>query len=136
MKDHIGYVANILETVDKNGSVITDYAYEQNIYSDSHFLQDYLAKQPIHDETKTTLVTDGTYGGEHNLSEAAKHGIRLSPTNFITSKPSAIYGEFKFSEDGKSILKCGNSKTPISTYYNPSSGICLLLNKICPKSDD
>ncbi|MDO4557258.1 MAG: transposase, partial [Lachnospiraceae bacterium] len=32
---HIGYVGNITETVGENCSVITDYAYEQNVYSDS-----------------------------------------------------------------------------------------------------
>lgn len=124
VKDHIGYVGNVLETVGKNGSVITDYAYEQNTYSDSHFLQDYLARQPETEETITTLVTDGAYGGEHNLSEASKHGIRLIPTNFNTAKPAAIIAEFKFSEDGTRVLKCGNSKTPISTYYNSSTDSC------------
>lgn len=124
VKDHIGYVGNILETVDENGSVITDYAYDQNTYSDSQFLQDYLARQPEHDEMITTLVTDGAYGGEHNLSEAAKHGIRLVPTNFTTAKPAAIIAEFKFSEDGTKVLECGNSKSPISTYYNASTDSC------------
>ena len=34
-KDYRGYAANLEESVGKNGSVITDYAYEQNIHSDS-----------------------------------------------------------------------------------------------------
>lgn len=122
--DHIGYVGNIVETVGDNGSVITDYAYEQNIYSDSHFLKDYMSRQPVCDELVTTMVTDGAYGGEHNISEAARHGIRLVPTNFTSQKPAAIFAEFEFSDDGKKLLKCVNSKTPVSTYYNTSTDIC------------
>ena len=41
-KKHIGYAANIVEAVSNDGSVIVDYQYEQNIYSDSRFLGDHL----------------------------------------------------------------------------------------------
>ena len=34
-KLHRGYVANLEETVDKNGSVVTDYQYDKNIHTDS-----------------------------------------------------------------------------------------------------
>jgi len=34
-EEHRGYVANLEESVGENGSVITDYQFEQNIYSDS-----------------------------------------------------------------------------------------------------
>lgn len=34
-KKHCGYVANMEESVSENGSVITDYQFEQNTYSDS-----------------------------------------------------------------------------------------------------
>lgn len=36
-EEHRSYVANLEESVGKNGSVITDYRFEQNIYSDSQF---------------------------------------------------------------------------------------------------
>jgi len=39
-----GYAANIEESVGKSGSVVTNYQYEQSIYSDSQFLKDNLAK--------------------------------------------------------------------------------------------
>lgn len=35
-KNHRGYVANLEESVGRNGSVVTDYAYEQNIHSDNN----------------------------------------------------------------------------------------------------
>ena len=31
-KKHLSYVRNVVESVGKNGSLITDYAYEKNIY--------------------------------------------------------------------------------------------------------
>ena len=36
-KEHRGYVANIVETVNANGSVVTDYDYDVNIHSDQDF---------------------------------------------------------------------------------------------------
>lgn len=32
---HLGYVGNITESVGEAGSLVTDYAYEQNVYSDN-----------------------------------------------------------------------------------------------------
>jgi hypothetical protein len=120
---HIGYVGNIVETVGENGSVITDYAYEQNIYSDSQFLRDYLAGQPEYEES-VTLVTDGAYGGSGNILRSAGQGIRLVPTSFTCSIPAAIFADFRFNEDGTELRMCANSKHPVSTYYNESKGIC------------
>ena len=37
-----GYAANIEETVGKNGSVVTDYQFDKNTHTDSHFLQESL----------------------------------------------------------------------------------------------
>ena len=37
-KIHLGYAANIEESVGAAGSVVTDYRYEQNIHSDRQFL--------------------------------------------------------------------------------------------------
>lgn len=73
---HIGYAGNIVEAVDENGSIVIDYAYEQNIYSDSQFLNDYLTVQPVYDEI-VTLIADGAYSGEKNVVSAAEHGIKF-----------------------------------------------------------
>ena len=53
-KEHQGYVANLEETVDRNGSVITDYQFEQNIYSDSRFLKDSLERTEVQGKKKYT----------------------------------------------------------------------------------
>lgn len=96
---HLGYVANLVETVGENKSLITDYAYEQNIYGDSQFMKDHLSKEPIY-EQDVLMVADGAYGSELNVAEAAKHGIRLITTNFTGEKPADIFAEFIFSKDG------------------------------------
>lgn len=43
-KEHRGYAANLEESVGTNGSVVTEYQYEQNNHSDSQFIQGTLSK--------------------------------------------------------------------------------------------
>lgn len=114
---HIGYVGNITETVGENCSVITDYAYEQNVYSDSQFLKDYLLTQPT-DKDKSIMVADGAYCGEKNSEIAAEHQIRLITTNFTGRKPNDIFAEFQFSRDHKSLVECINHIKPTYTHYD------------------
>ena len=73
---HLGYAANLVETVGEAGSLLTDYSYEQNIYSDSQFLKDHLEHIPVY-EQKVIMVADGAYGGELNvkISFLAKMGV-------------------------------------------------------------
>lgn len=120
---HIGYVGNIVEAADQNGSLIMDYAYEQNIYSDSQFMKEHLSKQPVNAE-RVTLVTDGAYGGEPNISEAMKHQIKLVTTNFTGKKPADISAEFLFNEDGTELLECINGKHPYETHYDKGNERC------------
>ena len=120
---HRGYVGNIVESVGVNGSIITDYAYEQNIYSDSHFLQDYLSNQPVYEEP-VILVADGAYGGENNVSAAMEHHIRLVTTNFTSKKPADIFADFLFNEDGTQLLECIQGKHPTYTYYDERNDRC------------
>lgn len=46
-KEYRGYTANVEESVGKNDSIVTDYQFEQNTYSDSQFLQDSLARNGV-----------------------------------------------------------------------------------------
>ena len=45
-KEYQRYVANLEESIGKNGTVVTEYQYEQNTDSDSQFLKDSLDKTP------------------------------------------------------------------------------------------
>lgn len=120
---HIGYVGNIVEAVGKNCSAVIDYAYEQNIYSDNQFLNDYLVKQPVYNKT-VTLVADGAYSGEANVKAASEHQIKFVATNFTGKKPADIFAEFQFTEDGTELLACINNKHPNYTRYDSSNDRC------------
>lgn len=127
---HLGYVGNIVETVGETGSIITDYAYEQNIYSDVQFMKDYLSRQPVYTDS-VTMVTDGAYGSYENTSEAAKHGITLVTTNFTSYKPSDIFAEFVFNEEGTELLQCIHGKKPVRTSYDESNERCNAYFSLC-----
>lgn len=120
---HLGYVGNIAESVGETGSLVMDYAYEQNIYSDNQFINDYLEKQPVYDEM-ITLVADGAYSGESNVKDAATHQIKFVATNFTSKKPADIFAEFRFSEDGKELLECIHHKHPYYKRYDQSNDRC------------
>ena len=120
---HLGYVGNIAESVGETGSLVMDYAYEQNIYSDNQFINDYLEKQPVYDDM-ITLVADGAYSGEANVKAAATHQIKFVATNFTSKKPADIFAEFRFSEDGKELLECIHHKHPYYTRYDQSNDRC------------
>lgn len=117
---YIGYVGYITETVGENRSLVTDYAYERNIYSDSQFIKDDLSEQPVNDEI-VTLVADRVYGGENNITQAMAHHIKLITTNFTGRKPDDIYTGFQFNEDGTMLLHCINGKEPEECIYDPSN---------------
>lgn len=70
-KDHIGYAANVVESVDSSGSVITDYQYEKNIFSDPRFLRDHLTRTEEQKET-VRIVADGGYVGQECRELAAE----------------------------------------------------------------
>ena len=74
-KLHRGYVANLEETVDKNGSVVTDYQYDKNIHTDSQFLQESLS-QMDRSEEEIVLITDGGYAGQDNFALAKEKNIK------------------------------------------------------------
>ena len=75
-KQHRGYVANVIEASGKNGSIIEDYQYEQNLHSDSQFLKETLDSMEKQAET-VTIVTDGAYSGTQNEEKAAEKNITL-----------------------------------------------------------
>ena len=115
-KKHCGYVANVVESVGENGSVVTEYRYEQNTYNDSEFARDYMKSLP-EDTEEITLVTDGAYGSEGNLAIAKQHNVNFINTNFSGVKHDEIYAEFVISEDGSEIIECPNKQTPIKSYF-------------------
>ena len=70
-KEHRGYIANFEESVGANGSVVTDYAVEQNNTSDSTLLKKHLDQMEKQTE-KVTMIADGAYSGTDNKELAEK----------------------------------------------------------------
>lgn len=68
---HRGYVANIEESVSQNGSVVTDYQFEQNTKSDSAMLKEHLDGMDRQEE-EVTIITDGAYSGTENVEKATE----------------------------------------------------------------
>lgn len=122
-KEHRGYVANLEESVGKNASVVTDYRYEQNIYSDSQFFKDRLEQVEVSDEP-VTMVTDGGYDGDENVELAKAKNIELITTTLSSGVENvkAPTADFEFSADGTEIEKCAKGYTPRACHYNESSG--------------
>lgn len=124
-KQHRGYVANVIEASGKNGSIIEDYQYEQNIHSDSQFLKETLDGMEKQDET-VTIVTDGAYSGTQNEELAAEKNVRLVTTNLTGREAEDIQADFEFSEDGRKVIKCPGGHEPKSCSYNQETGQCTI----------
>ena len=97
-KDHIGYAANVVESVDSSGSVITDYQYEKNIFSDPRFLRDHLTRTEEQKET-VRIVADGGYVGQECRELAAEKNIELINTALKGVAVPDIYGGFLLSDN-------------------------------------
>ncbi|MBC8545185.1 transposase [Clostridiales bacterium NSJ-32] len=69
------YVGNVVKSVGEKGSLITDYAYEKNIYADNQFMKDYLEQLDAFDEG-AFLVADGAYSGEMNSRIVASDTLK------------------------------------------------------------
>ena len=122
-KENRGYVANVVETAGNGKSIVVDYQFEKNIYSDSQFIKDYLSEQAVN-EQETVLITDGGFCGYENVKQAAEKNILLVTTDIKGSKVADIYADFTFSEDGKEILSCPAGKKPKSNVYDSNTGKC------------
>jgi hypothetical protein len=122
-KGHHGYVANLEESVGSNGSVVTDYRYEQNIYSDSQFLQDSISSMEKQEE-EIVLITDGSYGGGANTELCAEKNVKLITTALIGTDANDAHADFEFNEDGTELLKCAAGHSPKRCAYIKSSGQC------------
>lgn len=118
-KEYQGYVANLEESVGKNGSVITDYQFEQNNYSDSQLLKDNLERTKPQDE-ETTIIADGAYSGKENHDLAAEKNIRLINTDLSGKPVDDILADFVFNETGTKVLRCPAGYEPKSCGYTGS----------------
>lgn len=118
-----GYAANLEETVGKNGSVVTDYQFDKNTHTDSHFLQESLSQMEKSKE-EIILVTDGGYDGQDNVALAKEKNVRLVTTALIGKETSDALADFEFNKDGTRLLKCAAGHEPISQCYTKTTRQC------------
>lgn len=119
-KEHRGYVANITETVDENGSVITDYQYDDNTRSDESFLKEAVSNAEPSEET-VTIYADGAYSSKEAADLASDKNIEIITTDLIGRKPRDILKDFALTEDGHGITACPAGHEPKSCSYNTKS---------------
>ena len=119
-KAHRGYAANLTESVNENGSVVTDYQYDVNTRSDRSFLLEALDQMESSKET-SAVITDGSYSGADVLEKAAEKNIGILTTGLTGRKLRKDYEQFRFSEDGTEVLACPEGKKPKRSNYNPGT---------------
>ena len=121
-KGHRGYVANFVEEKGENGSLITDYQLEQNTYSDSQFMQDYIEGIGPQAE-RVTIAADGAYSGSNIDEKAADNNVAVFNTNLTGREAKDIAADFKFNEDGTRVTECPSGKSPKSCSCS-KAGVC------------
>ena len=113
---HKGYVGNIVETIDENGAIITQFGYEQNIHSDSAFCREVVNELGVQEEP-VTLITDSLWG-EDNVQNARENNIRLVTTTLLGKDPDVILGDFLIDEEDHQVRYCPQWHVPVETTYN------------------
>lgn len=114
-KKHTGYVGNFVETIDKHGSVITQYDYQQNNYADHTFCQEVIDELGEQDE-KVTLIADGAYSGMDNVEQADNNNIKLITTALTGPAPSDIHSGFIIDCGTHTVIQCPAGYKP--EYFN------------------
>lgn len=122
-KQNRGYVSNVTEATGENGSIVTNYQYEQNIHSDSEFLVDSLEAMGPQEEP-ITIVTDGAYPSDEASQLAEKNNIRLESTNLTGRKTEDIMADFEYNDEGTKVVRCPGGYEPKSCSYNAATGQC------------
>lgn len=122
--DNIGYVANVVEAMDDENSVIIHYDLKPNTYSDSAFADDVIEKltQELHEEeNRRQVLIDGAYYEQEKAEKASDKGIDLIPGELVGRKPNEekiSYAQFSVNEDENRVEQCPSGKTPIDSSYN------------------
>ncbi len=111
------------ETAGKNESVVTDYQFDKNTRTDSHFLQESLSAMEKSEE-EIIPVTDGGYDGQDNIALAKERNIRPVTTALTGKEAPDALANFGFNEDGTRLPECAAGHEPISQSYTKTTGQC------------
>ena len=127
-KEYRGTVANVIEAVGENGSVVIDVQVEPNNYSDTTFMEDVLNKMEKQ-EDPVTIVVDGAYLNSNTAELAQEKNVKVVATDLAGRKPAEIMADFELSEDGKSVISCPCGNAPISCTCQPNGQGCATFNR-------
>lgn len=132
-----GYTGNVVQSYNEEGAAIIVQAdYEQNTYSDSQFMKDYIDGKE--DSIEEEMITDGAYQSAENDKAAAEAGINHKATSLTGKKVDPIVTQFEWDEENETVTKCPNGNEPLrqSTYKNGTTHRIVFdksqCNKDCP----
>jgi len=120
---NIGYTANVVEVFDENHSIVIDYDFKPNIYSDQKFSKDTIEKLDVDKKLKNPLkmLVDGAYFTVELAELAIQKGIELIPGELVGRKESesklSFAETFKINEDNL-ITECINGQKPYLSEYD------------------
>ena len=140
-KKHKGYVGNVVETLGENGnSIITEFQYEQNTYSDAQFMADYLERQEAAPDGETRIaITDGAYASCENDKLAAEKNIEIVSTSLTGRIPDELFSKFELSDDETKVIRCPAGKEPVKQTMYKTGVIRVQFRKSdcenCPHKD-
>lgn len=103
--------------------MVTDYAYEQNIHSDSQFLKEHLEQMDAQEKT-VTVVADGAYSGIENTALANEKNVKLITISLTDRETPDIMADFEFNEEGTKVVRCPAGHEPKSCSYMAPSNQC------------
>ncbi|RCW77915.1 transposase-like protein DUF772 [Halanaerobium sp. DL-01] len=135
---NIGYTANVVEVFDGDNSIIKNYDFKENIYSDQKFSADTinnLAKETSLDNP-LKMIVDGAYFTIDLAKKAVAKGIELIPgqlTGRKQSKSKMSYGTtFNLNEDNL-VTSCINGEEPFYSNYDSEKDVCTakFSKKVC-----
>jgi hypothetical protein len=145
-ENHIGYVANVVETFNEAGtSVITDYSYQQNRHSDSEFceevIQNIANKSESSVDEKVMLIADGAFGSVANSALAQENNIILVTTAMTGTKPPEVFADFTIDVENKRVTQCPAGNEPLRQGYNQATGTHrIVMEKVqcanCPHKEE
>ena len=136
--DNTGYTANVVEVFDGDNSIIKNYDFKENIYSDQKFSADTiddLAKETSLDNP-LKMIVDGAYFTIDLAKKAVAKGIELIPGQLTGRKQSESkmsYGKtFNLDEDNL-VTSCVNGEEPFYSNYDAEKDVCTakFSKKVC-----
>lgn len=124
-KNHVGYTANFVESSNENGdTLVTDFQFECNNYSDKKFIDDAISKMDsASEESPVIIVADGAYTADEELAKSKN--VEVVNTNLTGQDAPDINADFEFNEDGTKIIKCPGGYEPLCCSYNQKTGQCV-----------